>query len=515
MVEKLNEIDLGDVELPTTEGMTTKVVKGSLWTVFGQMLPLFASLLATPFIIRFLGTEAYGVLILIGLIPNYFAFADLGMAVASTKFGAEAYGQGLQKREGEIVRTAALIALVSSLFVAIPIFIFSSSIIGYLNVPDTLQDSATTGLRITTIAFVLGILATIVNTPQLARLRMELNTIANASPKVLMALSTPFVLYFGGGIVGAVYVVLIAAIIGICTHIFFSGRLLKELFRPTISIEAFKPLLVFGIGILFSGLAIAMLANLEKFVLTRIVSVKSLAYYSIAFTLANTATMFSLAMIQSLIPAFARLLKSAKRVEFNELFSRSMRLNLIGLFPSMMFLFVIAYPFFTIWAGREFGENSTFPFYVLLAGLFFNILAYIPFSAIIAHGRTDIIAKLFWIQLIPYAILVVILVSNFQLVGAAMAWSLRLIIDAILQIWLARKFVGASFNFSEHALTFFLSIVILLPPILFSVFMDNSSVFLAVLAPLCAAIYFLMIWRRFIRNEEKLWFTSKISKVFS
>lgn len=79
---------------PSTAGMTTKVVKGSLWTLAGQVAPLAVSLVATPFVIRLLGAESYGVLILIGLIPTYLGFAAFGMSMASTKFGSEAYAEG-------------------------------------------------------------------------------------------------------------------------------------------------------------------------------------------------------------------------------------------------------------------------------------------------------------------------------------------------------------------------------------------------------------------------------------
>src|SRR5690242_20692380 len=109
--------------------MTTKVVKGSIWTLAGSVLPLAVTFVSTPFIIRLLGSEAYGVLLLVGLIPMYLNFADFGMSVASTKFASEAYGVGDQVKEGEVVRAAAFIAFISSLVVAIPIFIFSQPIV--------------------------------------------------------------------------------------------------------------------------------------------------------------------------------------------------------------------------------------------------------------------------------------------------------------------------------------------------------------------------------------------------
>jgi O-antigen/teichoic acid export membrane protein len=68
-----------------------------------------------------------------------------------------------------------------------------------------------------------------------------------------------------------------------------------------------------------------------------------------------------------------------------------------------MVMFVVAKPFFTIWAGEEFGANSTLPFYVLLIGLFFNLQATVPYISIMAVGRTDVFARLYWIELLVYA----------------------------------------------------------------------------------------------------------------
>src|SRR4051794_17937617 len=109
----------------STKGLTTKVVKGSLWTFAGQAAPLAVSFITTPFVIRLLGTEGYGVWVLVGLMPAYLAFADFGMSIASTRFAAEAYGAGDHHREARIVRTAAVVALCSSVPFAAVLFFFS------------------------------------------------------------------------------------------------------------------------------------------------------------------------------------------------------------------------------------------------------------------------------------------------------------------------------------------------------------------------------------------------------
>jgi O-antigen/teichoic acid export membrane protein len=140
-------------ERPQTPGMTTRVVKGSLWTLAGQVAPLGVSLFTTPFTIRLLGAESYGVLILIGLIPTYLGFADFGMGMASTKFGSEAYAEGDEEKEARIIRTAALIALCSRVPVAAALMAFAAPVVGLFNVPEALRAEATLALRLAAVTF--------------------------------------------------------------------------------------------------------------------------------------------------------------------------------------------------------------------------------------------------------------------------------------------------------------------------------------------------------------------------
>jgi O-antigen/teichoic acid export membrane protein len=499
---------------PSTAGMTTKVVKGSMWTLGGSVLPLAVSFISTPFIIRFLGSESYGVLLLVGLIPTYFSFADFGMGIASTKFASEAYGQGNEKKEAEVVWTAAAIAAATAMLVALPIFLFSYSIVAILNVPDTLLDQASIALKITSVSFVLGVLGSVLNSPMAARLRMDLNTITGAVPRILLAVITPFIFYLGGDIVDAVWCVFIIGLATFGFVFYFSGRLLPELFRPVINRDLIRPLLKFGSGWILAMIAAMLLVNFEKLALTRMVSVKSLAYYSVAFTFANMAATFSTAMLQSLVPAFSQLLGPGKKREFNGLFVRAMRLNIIFLFPSIAVMAVGAKPFFSLWAGPEFAAESTIPFYFLLAGLLFNVLAYIPHSTITSHGRTDIFARLYWMELAIYVIAVVVLIAYFGIVGAAIAWSFRVALDAFIIMYFARRTSGVPFVFLRRWGVLSLALLTLLPCVLFVIRYDNFSPWVVVITAFCLATYSITIWFGYVELEERVWITTRVANYF-
>ena len=493
--------------------MTTKVVKGSLWTLAGQVVPLGVSLITSPIVIRLLGTEGYGVMILVLLIPTYFGFADFGMGLASTKFGSDAYASGSREKEARIVRTAALIALLTSIPIAVAIFSLSGTVIEWFNVPEHFRDEASLALKLAAVTIVLNFLCLIFNTPQLTRLRMDLNTLVNAGFRILGAIAIPIVIYLGGGIVGAVLVLFAVSTLTLLGHIFVSGRLLRELFQISIEKAAVRPMLKFGGSLVAAGIAGVLLVNLEKLVLTRATSVETLAYYSVALTFAGVITLFSGSMIQSLIPAFSQLQGEGNREALSNLYSRGIRMNLIWVVPVIVFLALIAKPFFTLWGGEDFGRESPMPFYIILGGLAFNVLAYFPWAAIMASGRSDIMAKLYWFELLPYILLVAWLATRFGASGAAAAWSLRVIADAVLLFMLAKKIGGVSYTQRNFWPFVFAFLIMLLPFAVFLYFHGlNPTVIVVTLIAL--ALYVLTVWKWVLENEEISWFKSKLNAYF-
>ncbi len=502
--------EIPDEKMSTSaEGMTTRVVKGSLWTLAGQVAPLAVSLIATPFVIRLLGAEGYGVLILVSLIPTYLGFADFGMSMASTKFGSEAYAEGDTEKEGRIVRTAALIALMFSIPLAVLLNVFSGSIIGFFNVPDAFRADAALSLRLVSIIFVINFLCSIFNTPQLARLRMDLNTFVTSGVRVVGVVATPFVIYFGYGVTGAIFVLLIASSFTLLGHLYVSSRLLPSLLGFTIERHAVRPLLKFGGALAFAAIAAMLLVNAEKGILPRVVSVTALAHYSVAYTLASMFSLFTNSMMQSLLPAFSQLQGEANRFQLNTLFSRGLRVNLILTIPVLAVIAIVAKPFFTVWAGEEFGKESSMPFYILLMGVALNLQAFFPGTMIMASGRADIFTKLYWLELVPYLSLLWVLSVQFGILGVAIAWTLRMSADAIIHFLLARKVSGLKYH--GGPLRYFgIGLAIMCAPLVANYIAGEISAIVVVITVASLLAYGFFVWRLILSDGEAGWVTAKL-----
>lgn len=487
---------------PSTAGMTTKVVKGSLWTLAGQVAPLAVSLVATPFTIRLLGAEGYGVLILVGLIPTYLGFADLGMGIASTKFGSEAYAAGDAEKEARTVRTAAVLSLALSVPFGVLIFVLSGWLATLFNVPEHLHAEASLALKVAAFTFILNFLNSIFNTPQLDRLRMDLNTFVTSGFRMLGIAATPIVIYLGGGILGAVVVLFIASLATLAGHIYVSGRLLPQLFDISLDRQALRPMLKFGGAIVGASIAALTLLNLEKLILPAFVTVEALAYYSVAFTLASMLIVFGKSMIQSLIPAFSQLQGDEKADARQTLFNRGLRFNIILLVPTLTVLAVIARPFFSIWAGEDFGRESILPFYILLPGMALCIPAFLPHSAILSAGRANVIAKLYFGELIPYIVLVTLITWHFGIVGAAASWSIMIVTDAVFQFVIAHKIAGVKILASNLVALPKAGAIMIVPTIACLYIEQFSGITLVVLGG-CCLLYAWAIWAWVLMADEQ------------
>src|SRR5207248_2192807 len=92
-----------------SDTIEAKVAVGSVWSLASVGVSLVASLVATPFVLRGLGPEAYGVYAIVQVMIGYLAVADIGMGDASTRFAAAAFARGDRQEEASALWTSLVI----------------------------------------------------------------------------------------------------------------------------------------------------------------------------------------------------------------------------------------------------------------------------------------------------------------------------------------------------------------------------------------------------------------------
>ena len=485
--------------------MIRAVLRGSGWSAVGQILILVASLLATPFVIRLLGTRYYGLFALLNVLIGYVAFADLGMSAASSKFGADAYAQGDSRDEASVVWTSVVLAVIPACIVAVFLGVAATPIAeGFLHLEPELVDVAATGLRIASLGFVARAISGVLNTPQVVRMRWDLNVRITSGGAILQVISVPIVLALGGGLIAAVTVSAAIAVLTAVVHMLVSHHLQPAVWPPSVQRELMRPLMRYGLAMVLSYGTYIFMTNVDRIILARIDSLTAVAYYSVAAAAAAVLNIIPYAVAQPLLPGFSLLLAREERAEARAMYVTLLRVMALTLLPLMALLFVAARPFFQVWAGPTYADHSTVPFLILVIGVAGNAFGTIPGNVLMAADRVWTIARYHVVQLLPYVVATVLLIAAFGPVGAAIAWAARAILTAGLYRWAARAVVPVSEaterpRFAAYVIAALIlgiptaAVLLVSPPLLV-----GSAVMVMALA-----LYAGFVWVRFLSMRER------------
>ena len=432
------------------DGITVKVVKSGVWTLAGQVLPLIVSLAVTPFTIRLLGTDRYGLLSFLLLINTFLAFLDFGMSTAAVKLGSQAFAEDDEEKEKNLILTATKIAVMTSASAIFFLLLLSSWIVSHLNISSEFYAETLLSFRLALATLFFTITYSVVYAPQVIRLRMNLVVSINGGMRILGAISTLVIIYWGYGITGAMATLLAVSILTLFLHLFVSTRLLPGLFHPKEKRNYFPELLRFGSSMVLVSVGALLMNNSEKVMLPYLQPVEELGYYSVAFTLASMCTLLSAGITNTMLPALTQLLHTESFPELQGLYYRGIILILGLILPVFGGGLVGAETFFGYWGGSEYALNSTIPFYILLGGLVFLIPANLPFSLLISTGRTASLAKLYWFEFLPYLVIVYFFTVNYGIIGTAIAWSIRSTWVGLIYFVLVHRHFRQTLQFQLH-----------------------------------------------------------------
>jgi O-antigen/teichoic acid export membrane protein len=485
--------------------LSAGVLRSGAWGIAGQAVVLLAALAATPIVVRLLAPELYGLLALIESIIQYLAFTNLGMTAATTRFGAAAYARSDDDGEVAVVWTALSIAAVPSVLAIMAVWLLAPWLVREVfRLGPHLRPTGASALRISTISFGARVVSGCLNTSQLVRLRWDLYTKINAGGSVLQVATVPVVLALGGGLIGAVTVEAVVSGAVAILNLAASWRLQRRLIRLQVRAALIAPLARFGGAMVIASVAAIPLMNIERFFLARFASVRAVAFYSVAATLAMLLTILPIAVCQPLLPAFTRLYAHEEREELGRLYRQSLRAILLISLPAALVLCVVARTVLTVWAGPLYGRESTVPFYILAFGLTLGSLNYIPKSLLQAAGKPGVIARYQSAELLPYLLVSAGLTYRYGAVGAALGWSLRMVLDALVFLAVASRVTAVSSRlFGGRFAGWLLTSVALVVPFVAAEVLTSSLTVHVATAVIALAAYLLAAWGAVLSQSEQ------------
>ena len=409
------------------------VARNTVLNVFGQLVPIAVGLVAIPIISRALGDARFGLLGLMWAVLGYFSVFDLGLGRATTKFVAERLAQ----RDDAAARRIATLSVASQTAVgivggAILAALVPSLVMSVLKVPDALRGEARAALLWLALSLPLVVLSLSLRGVLEATQRFDLVNLVripgSAATFLVPAIAAPL----GTGLPGIV-VLLLGVRILTCWATAVAIRRALPGFRWELraSWAALRPLLSYGGWVTVSNFVSPLLTYLERFVLGSIAGLAAVAYYTAPYEAVNRLLILPASLSTALFPAVSGA-GAGQQAHAQQLLGRSVRYLLLAMAAPVVL--VIAFPreLLTVWLGATFAAHGADAVRILAAGILVNGLAHLPYVYLLGQGRPDVPAKFHLLELPLYFLSARWLVGAFGVSGAALAWTLRVTVDAAL-----------------------------------------------------------------------------------
>jgi O-antigen/teichoic acid export membrane protein len=423
--------------------LSSSIVRNTGYNLVSQGIYVILGFWAIPILVHGLGEEKFGLLALVWALVGYFSLLDFGISRANTKFLSEAIAKGEEEQILKNIWTSLSSTFILGMVSAALIIITTPLLVD--NVFKLNAAMRTDAIRFFTIAgcgtpfmLIFGTLKGF----QMALQRFDIVNIFQALTGVVQWGGSVLLLWMGFNLTEIVWLVvglrIILALVTFGTLPLLVPRVFQSIYF--IDRSTLKKLWSFGGWVTISQVISPLYLYIDRIFIGMFLSLSAVTYYSVPQEALVRVLVLAISLTATLFPVMSgHSVLSGQENKVKELYHRSVRYLAAIMIPLILGFFLFAPEVVSLWLGKEFAMHSVAIFQVLAFGLFFNSLAQIPTTLLHAIGRPDITAKFHIIELPVALVLNLLLIPWIGIIGAAIAWSIRVTLDAIL-LFVAAKY---------------------------------------------------------------------------
>jgi O-antigen/teichoic acid export membrane protein len=437
--------------------------KNTIWNLIGSGAPLVAALAFIPYTLARLGEEGFGVLTLIWALIGYFSLFDFGAGRAMTyeisRLQNHENGQELAKVQ-MILKSGLALTTATGLLGCLLIWFLAPHLAqDWLKISSHWQADSQLALQITA----LGIIPATIT----SGLRGAMEGMGNFMPSNVNKLLLGFSMFTTPAISIALhgpslwqitlYLVLIRVFI-----VFFGFIQLRHCLqiknyivstsKTTVTSlqRQMRELMSYGVWVSVTGIISPLMMYGDRFFISALVGADKLSVYAIPQEGLIRLLIVPAAICGALMPLFSSILCRQELITtYKENYQRMFKI--MGILCGMAALAI--YPVLSIWISPEFASKAYPIALIFIVGAFINGIATVSYTFLHAVGKTKLTAQFHIGELLIYLVMIYVLTNQFGLVGAAIAWVLRVTIDLILLNLAINRFKQTQHNLIAQANT--------------------------------------------------------------
>ena len=407
------------------------IAHNSALNLIGFVVPMAVGLAAVPVITRELGAARFGLLSLAFAILEYSSLFDLGLGAATTREVSAAIARrdaGLSSLiAGSIISQAAL----GSIGAVLLVLASGPLVYNVFEIPAELQKEAVTVFRILALMIPATVVLLSLRGILEAAGRFDLSNAIRIPSSVATFLVPAVAAHYGYGLPAIVVMLLVTRVI-ICGVMAaaITAILPDHRWHFRASWEVMRPLFVFGGWMSLSNGLSPLLVYIDRFILAALVGVAAVGYYTAPFDAVMRLLIIPASLMGAVYPTVSAKLALTDHSGIQAVYTEAIRKTfLLLILPALVIGFAGPW-LLELWLGSAFASDALTAVRLLAFGVFFHAMARIPSGFINALGRPDLVAKLNLAELAVHLPLAWILISRFGVTGAALAWTIRVMLDA-------------------------------------------------------------------------------------
>lgn len=423
-----------------------KLIKNTIYNLGGLGLPLIVAAFSIPVLIRELGEARFGLLTLIWAVVSYFGLFDLGLGRALTQQLAVTLVANDHQRVAPLVATASWVMAALGVLAGFLMAILAPWGVGLIqSVPD--HQEAINAVLLMSLAMPAIVLTSGFRGILEAQHAFGIINLIRLPMGLFTFLGPLFVVLYGLPRLDVIAAVLVVGRWVACgVHAWYAWRVLpQERGEFTFQRSLLKPLCASGGWLTLSNIISPFMGYVDRFVIGAMVSAAAVAYYTTPQEIITKLWIVPGALTAVLFPTFAAQM-AQKDDEAKMLFYQAVRWLFLALLPVTLLLALFSNEILTLWVGSDFASHSAVLLQIFSFGILINCMAHVPFTLIQSAGAPRLTALAHSAELPFFLAALWWLTSAHGVLGAALAWLLRMGIDTFLMFTLCGSLFGWSWR---------------------------------------------------------------------
>ena len=401
---------------------TKKLIVNSVYSTISWFLIVAIGIVFTPFIVRKLTIEGYGIYALLTSLIGYYGLLDLGLGDGVTKFVAEYKAKSDWDGVIKSINTAILVQIILGVIGSGVLVIFAEAILRLLKVSEVFFQVAQQGIYFVAVGFFFTMLSGTFSAALKGLQNYEevskINVFMNFALNVLLVV----VLYLNGGLREAI---ILSVLYSVTSFLLYWRIINKVIFGYKFSwvLEKGRIKSIFNYsGFLFlSRLSSTFSVYIVRFVIGFFLGPAFVAFYFIPSKVSQICGGLLGSLFNVVFPYSSELGAVKDLEKIQRVFIKTTKLFASVSIPIFLTLAVFAGPVLNLWMGPEFAQKGWVVLGILSFSSILGSITTVPNLITMGLGESKLISTFSIFTVLAYALFMPIMTKQWGIEGAACA----------------------------------------------------------------------------------------------